>query len=229
VPQQQLREPVLRPHQRGARILPRPDQIPCRFLELARHAYRRQLAQPQQPRQPLGHVIPNLRRHARARNRSAPPDRRPAPPPATSATNQAADRSPPGRRTVRSSPLSPSSTPATAERACRSTPTNFPSLIPAPPVLAALPPHQPRRQPAPTYERGAGQSIRSGRFLCLAGSRLLRSHGGLAHGRVVRRTVDRGGTRRKPVTGNEGVQPSASSRAQLSGASSKTSAGMSAR
>jgi hypothetical protein len=38
-----------------------------------------------------------------------------------------------------------------------------------------------------------------------------RSHGGLAHGRVVRRTVDRGGARRKPVTENAGVQPSASS------------------
>jgi hypothetical protein len=46
-------------------------------------------------------------------------------------------------------------------------------VIPAPPVLAALPPHQPRRQPAPTYERGAGQSVRSRRFLCLAGSRRL--------------------------------------------------------
>jgi hypothetical protein len=31
----------------------------------------------------------------------------------------------------------------------------------APPVIAALPPRQPRRQPAPTYERGAGHSIRS--------------------------------------------------------------------
>src|SRR5207249_7151003 len=66
-----------------------------------------------------------------------------------------------GTRTVRNSPLNPSSTPATAQRACRSTPTQLPSPIPAPPVIAALPPRHSRRQPAPTYERGAGHSIRS--------------------------------------------------------------------
>src|SRR5581483_3495414 len=65
-----------------------------------------------------------------------------------------------GTRTSLSSPEAPSNTPATADRACRSTPTQLPSPIPAPPVIAALPPRQPRRQPAPTYERGAGHSIR---------------------------------------------------------------------
>jgi hypothetical protein len=129
-------------------------------------------------------------------------------------------------------------------------PHQLPSLIPAPPVLAALPPHRPRRQPAPAYERGAGQSTRSRRFLCLGRvqaatgkldlwwvleqrvakeSLLDRSHGGLAHGRVVRRTVDRGGTRRKPVTENAGFSLPRLRRAQLSGASSKTSAGMAGR
>jgi len=61
----------------------------------------------------------------------------------------------------RNSPVSASSTPAITDRACTSRPTQLPSTIPAPPVIAALPPRQPRRQPAPTYERGAGLSIRS--------------------------------------------------------------------
>src|SRR5262249_44258995 len=57
----------------------------------------------------------------------------------------------------------PSSTPATVTRACRSNPTQLPSPIPAPPVIAALPPGRSRPQPAPTYERGAGHPIRSSR------------------------------------------------------------------
>jgi hypothetical protein len=60
-----------------------------------------------------------------------------------------------------STPLTPSSTPACVVRTCTSNPTQLPSAIPAPPVIAALPPGLSRRQPAPTYERGAGQSIRS--------------------------------------------------------------------
>jgi hypothetical protein len=55
------------------------------------------------------------------RNRSAPPHRRPEPAPAASATNQTAVPRR-GTGTVRSSPLSPSSTPATVERECRLTP-----------------------------------------------------------------------------------------------------------
>src|SRR6266496_2037469 len=57
---------------------------------------------------------------------------------------------------MRNSPLPASSTPATTFRACTSNPTHVPSAIPAPPVIAALPLGPSRRQPAPTYERGAG-------------------------------------------------------------------------
>src|SRR5262249_22675176 len=69
-----------------------------------------------------------------------------------------------GTRNVRSSPLTPSSTPATVLRACTSRPTHVPSAIPPPPLTAALPPAPSRRHPAPTYERGAGPPIRSSRI-----------------------------------------------------------------
>ena len=58
----------------------------------------------------------------------------------------------------RSSPVRSAITPATALRACRSTPTQLPSPMPAPPMTVALPPGHSRRQPTITHERGAGTS-----------------------------------------------------------------------
>ena len=54
VAKQQLREPMPRPHQLATRVLASADQIACRLLVRLRHPHRHQLAQPQQPRQPLG-------------------------------------------------------------------------------------------------------------------------------------------------------------------------------
>ncbi len=179
VPQQQLREPMPRPHQLATRVLARPHQIAGRLLVRLRHPHRDQLAEPQQPRQPLRVATVGLdpvrrrprdlrrRRHRardpgrRARTREPVPGRagligdphrrrrtaaatRPSPPAASAPADSAAH------------PLAASSTPATTLRACTSNPTHVPSAIPAPPVIAALPPRHSRRQPAPTYERGAG-------------------------------------------------------------------------
>jgi hypothetical protein len=67
-----------------------------------------------------------------------------------------------GARKLRSSPHQ-----AHPQRPCeRAHPTRptYPQTSPAPPVIAATPPRHSRRQPAPTYERGAGsRSIRSSR------------------------------------------------------------------
>ena len=51
VAQQQLRQPVPRPHQITAAVLPGPHQIPGRFLLDARHRHRDDLIQMQQPGQ----------------------------------------------------------------------------------------------------------------------------------------------------------------------------------
>jgi hypothetical protein len=53
VPQQQLREPMPDAHQVSARVLARPHQITGRLLVRLRDTHRHQLAQPQQPGQPL--------------------------------------------------------------------------------------------------------------------------------------------------------------------------------
>jgi hypothetical protein len=53
-------------------------------------------------------------------------------------------------------------------------PHQLPSLNRRPPYLRLSRRTSRGGRPAPTYERGAGQSIRFRRFLCLAGSRLLR-------------------------------------------------------
>ena len=67
---------------------------------------------------------------------------------------------PAGTRSDRTLPLPASITPATTDRAC-TCPTQLPSDIRRP-VIAALPPRQPRRQPAPTYVARRRHSIRSG-------------------------------------------------------------------
>ena len=173
------------PHQITTRVLARPDQITRRLLIRLRHMHRDQLTQPQQPRQPLR--VTTIRLHfvpgsppdpRRRRNQTADPRRRhtPSPTHTPSARPHTQPAPAPGNdfnqptvsplsgetRTVRSSPVGPSKTAATVERACTSNPTHVTSPITAPPVIAALPPRQSRRQPAPTYERGAGNSIWSG-------------------------------------------------------------------
>lgn len=78
------------------------------------------------------------------RNRSAPPHRRPEPAPAASATNQTAV---PRRGTGNRAQLTALAIKHARDRRARMQidPTPTTSLIPGPPVFAALPPRQPRR------------------------------------------------------------------------------------
>ena len=119
------------------------DPIARRTRDLRRRRHRaRDPRRRARPRQPVPGRPSLIRDPHRPRQRRQPRDRL---------------RRPAGtRRRPQAHRSTASNTPATTDRACTSSPTQLPSAIPAPPVIAALPPRQSRRQPAPTYERGAG-------------------------------------------------------------------------
>jgi hypothetical protein len=137
------------PHQIGAGVLPSPDQIPRRLLSHGRHPHGRQLPNVQQPGQPFGVApvgldpIPGRAfQLGRGHHHTAHPGclERPGQPEPGRA-GRIGTATGPGNETVQattasvasgsrrdhSSPVSRSSTPATIERACTSSPTNVPS------------------------------------------------------------------------------------------------------
>ena len=182
--QQQLREPVPGPHQITAGVLTSADQIARGLLLRPGHPHRGDLAQPQQPRQPLGVPPvgldpvgrrPDLRRR---RDNAADPrlgtrTRKPVPgrPRLVHDPDRRRQRLQPRHRRIRPRrhPQRPHLTAPHIDHAR----DHRPSVHIKPDtatfvhnrrllVIAALPPRLSRRQPAPTYERGAGHSIRSG-------------------------------------------------------------------
>ena len=179
--EKQLREPVAGPHQIAAGVLAGADEIARGLFFRPGHPHRRDLAESEQPRQPLGVSAVGLdpvgsRSDLRRRRDDATDPtlttRTRKPVPGRSRLVHDPDRhrqrlQPRHRRiTPRRHPQRPHLTARSIDHARdhrasvhSQVPTQLPSLMTG---ASALPPRLPRRQPAPTYVARRRHSIRSG-------------------------------------------------------------------